>query len=253
MHFSWLEVHGGLTHFPVALLVTSLAFDVGATLFRQWRVWHKVAFWLLVAGVISLVPAAFTGWMTSRALFTGAARPPEIFSLHWRLIVGVSALAVAHLTWRRGYWDKERAQPGMLALSALTAAGVCIAGYLGGGMVLGRAVAAVPHGEANTARIAVERNRRAFPPALIAQGHELVVSDKVGCRSCHLIDGVGGKIGPDLSRIGLTHPDIAWQIDHLRNPKSVNPGSSMPAFDHLSMEERQAIAAWLVTRDGSGK
>jgi uncharacterized membrane protein/cytochrome c2 len=252
--FPWLEAHGGVTHFPVALLVMALVFDLGGAVFRKAE-WKTVGFWLLVAGVVMAVPALFSGWMTARHLFTGAARPPDMLTLHWRMAALTTVLAVLLLAWR--LWRRDTAsgpaRGATLLLGALTAASVTATGYLGGSMVLGgraRASASPARGAVNAA--AVARNRAAFPAARIAAGHRLVMSEAVGCRSCHIVDGVGGKVGPDLSRIGLVQPNIAWQIEHLKNPRSVNPGSAMPAFDHLTPAEREAIAAWLVTRDGSG-
>lgn len=252
MNFPWLEAHGGITHFPVALLIASLVFDIGAAVFRKPE-WRTVGFWMLATGVVMALPALFTGWMTARHLFSGPAQPPENLTLHWRAAVLASALAAIVLTWRVARRDTAARGPraGMQALGALAAVAVGFAGYLGGNMALsdaGAMAAASPDQQA-AAREAVARNRRVFPPDLVAQGHKLVVDPDVGCRTCHRVDGAGGKIGPDLSRIGLVHPDIAWQVEHLRNPRSVNPNSSMPAFDHLSARQREAIAAWLVTQE----
>ena len=41
------------------------------------------------------------------------------------------------------------------------------------------------------------------------------------------------RLGPDLSRIGAKYPD-AWHVRHLRDPRSVVPGSIMPAFPWLA-------------------
>lgn len=38
-----------------------------------------------------------------------------------------------------------------------------------------------------------------------------------GCSSCHIIAGKGGKIGPDLSRVGETRPLPDWYRQHLVN------------------------------------
>lgn len=41
-----------------------------------------------------------------------------------------------------------------------------------------------------------------LPPGDIRRGQELFNSTKVSCRNCHTIGYVGGRIGPDLTRIG---------------------------------------------------
>lgn len=39
--------------------------------------------------------------------------------------------------------------------------------------------------------------------------------------------------GPDLSNIGVRMPNATWHYKHLYNPRSVSPGSIMPAFPFL--------------------
>ena len=41
-----------------------------------------------------------------------------------------------------------------------------------------------------------------LPPGDIRRGQEIFNSTKVSCRNCHTIGYVGGRIGPDLTRIG---------------------------------------------------
>jgi len=40
------------------------------------------------------------------------------------------------------------------------------------------------------------------------------------------------RIGPDLHRIGGKYPD-AWHFEHMRDPRSVSPGSVMPPYPWL--------------------
>jgi cytochrome c oxidase cbb3-type subunit I/II len=40
------------------------------------------------------------------------------------------------------------------------------------------------------------------------------------------------RIGPDLQRIGGKYPD-GWHFEHMRDPRSVSPGSVMPAYSWL--------------------
>jgi len=46
------------------------------------------------------------------------------------------------------------------------------------------------------------------------------------------------RAGPDLTIIGLRHPDVAWQLQHLYAPRSQVSDSTMPAFRFL-FEVRQ--------------
>jgi len=41
------------------------------------------------------------------------------------------------------------------------------------------------------------------------------------------------RAGPDLANIGVRAPDARWQLQHLYAPKSITPGSTMPAFKFL--------------------
>jgi ubiquinol-cytochrome c reductase cytochrome b subunit len=68
-----------------------------------------------------------------------------------------------------------------------------------------------------------------------------------GCLNCHLVDGFGGRRGPNLSHIGdrLQHDDIVIRIS--------NGGHNMPAFASiLSGEELARLTAFLETRHAGG-
>jgi cytochrome c oxidase cbb3-type subunit 2 len=45
------------------------------------------------------------------------------------------------------------------------------------------------------------------------------------------------RSGPDLSNVGLRRPDPAWHYQHLYEPDVVSPGSIMPAFRFLFVEQ----------------
>jgi cbb3-type cytochrome oxidase cytochrome c subunit len=59
-----------------------------------------------------------------------------------------------------------------------------------------------------------------------------------------MIGGKGGIIGPDLSHVGKQR-DGAWLVKQIKEPKSHNPNTQMPAYPQFSDEEVQALISFL--------
>ena len=74
-----------------------------------------------------------------------------------------------------------------------------------------------------------------------------------GCLNCHLYLGAGGQnLGaPDLSDEGTKGRGVQWQVDHLKNPSSIVPGSQMPSFAALGDENLTKIATFLEASKGA--
>jgi nitric oxide reductase subunit C len=65
-----------------------------------------------------------------------------------------------------------------------------------------------------------------------------------GCAACHMISGVGGKVGPDLSQAGKKH-DVKWLETQLKNPKAHNKKSIMPGYSKLPQKDIDDLARYL--------
>ena len=46
------------------------------------------------------------------------------------------------------------------------------------------------------------------------------------------------RTGPDLARLGNKYPNI-WHLQHMKNPRQISPGSTMPAYEWLLTDKAQ--------------
>ncbi len=65
-------------------------------------------------------------------------------------------------------------------------------------------------------------------------GQELSAGEKVyraqGCSGCHMINGIGGTSGPDLSHVGAKR-DKQWLTGHFKDPDDYVKDSAMPKVE----------------------
>jgi ubiquinol-cytochrome c reductase cytochrome b subunit len=71
------------------------------------------------------------------------------------------------------------------------------------------------------------------------------------CGGCHEVLGQGGRVGPELTEVGLRH-SVAWLHSYIEMPSRFHPDSRMPAYTPpaLSHEEIEEIAQYLATLRG---
>jgi cbb3-type cytochrome oxidase cytochrome c subunit len=85
-----------------------------------------------------------------------------------------------------------------------------------------------------------------------------LVNEK-GCRACHVINGFGGTIGPDLTRVGEKPPEqydlsrlsgqrtaFAWHVAHFKDPRALSEGTVMPNFN-FTTEQAQALSMLMLS------
>ena len=71
-----------------------------------------------------------------------------------------------------------------------------------------------------------------------------IVFKAQGCSACHTINGIGGKIGPDLTHVG-SRRSKEWIEAQIENPKSHDPDSIMPSFAALPEKDIEDLADYL--------
>jgi menaquinol-cytochrome c reductase cytochrome b/c subunit len=84
----------------------------------------------------------------------------------------------------------------------------------------------------------------------VAGAHLFAVS---GCLNCHTYQGTGGGFpgAPNLTAEGAKNKGIAFQVDHLKCPACVNPGSPMPSFAGLGEANLRKLATFLEASKGT--
>ena len=137
----WQHLHGASVHFPIALLLVAVAFDLGAIVFKK-ESWRTVGFWSFLLGALSTLPAILSGlsgvygWFHIETVYD----PTGAHLLQHRnagLIGGGLSLALS--LWRTAVRDRLKGGAWILWLVlAVAAAGVIgFAGFRGGGVIHG--------------------------------------------------------------------------------------------------------------------
>lgn len=83
------------------------------------------------------------------------------------------------------------------------------------------------------------------PPGspLIEHGMEVF---KEKCVVCHSVNGVGGTIGTDLSRVGQRHDAVFLQTQ-LQDPTIYKKDTQMPSFKDMPKTDKDALIAYMLT------
>ncbi len=136
----WAKMHGGTTHFPIALVMVSALFDMASLFFpdnpaRTRRAGLQAAgFYTIVLGALGSFAAVGSGLVMSRGQLWGSGNLARHHAFLWPAIGMLIGLAI----WRLMVRDHAsvRAFKIYLAGSMLTAVLISAAGYWGGELLL---------------------------------------------------------------------------------------------------------------------
>lgn len=126
------HLHPAIVHFPIALLVVGVFFDILSLLLKRDD-FRKTGFHLQALGVLAAVAAVGAGLMAAEA----ADAPEDILKLHARLAVGSIVLFSVLLAWRAKAKNNISAKffPVYLAGGLIGVLMVLAVGFWGGHMV----------------------------------------------------------------------------------------------------------------------
>jgi len=136
----WVKMHGGTTHFPIALVMASALFDlvgliVPENLEKSRRAGFRAAgFYSLILGAMGSIGAVLSGLVISRWQLWGRGNLAHHHTFLWPAFGLLTGLAV----WRLvvGNHASNRAFRIYLGIALITAAFMGAAGYWGGELLI---------------------------------------------------------------------------------------------------------------------
>ncbi|MFL6515229.1 MAG: DUF2231 domain-containing protein [Chthoniobacterales bacterium] len=135
----WSRLHGGATHFPIALIFAAALFDALGFFLRGSHRQHQfkvLGYWLAILGALSSFGAVFSGLALSKWMVGGSG----LVFRHHLFVWPAFAIIVALGTWRGlvGPRTSRRAFALYLTSMVIGCALISVAGFFGGEMLLGR-------------------------------------------------------------------------------------------------------------------
>jgi mono/diheme cytochrome c family protein len=168
------------------------------------------------------------------------SKNPKLAFIGTMVIPGIILVVILGLPW----FDKKPRTPTVTGAISLVAA----VGLLASVIPSAGLIAPVTRQPIVTASNLPASNKPAetFSAALVAAGQKEYTDQ--GCSDCHKMDGKGETNGPDLTHEATRHADLDWQMRHLRAPKEVTPGSTMPPFARIGDEKIKNLAIYLISK-----
>jgi uncharacterized membrane protein len=135
----WARVHGGATHFPIALLTISVLFDHAGFWWRdelRRAEFRALGFYLLLIAAAASPVAVLSGIVLSKGILWGTG----MLALHHYFIWPAFGLLIGLAAWRLAMRERSsrRAHGFYLALASVTVVAMMSAGYWGGEMIIAK-------------------------------------------------------------------------------------------------------------------
>ncbi|HWF20049.1 MAG TPA: DUF2231 domain-containing protein [Verrucomicrobiae bacterium] len=135
----WARMHGGMTHFPIALLLVSVFFDHIGFWWNdevRRREFRSIGFYTLLMAAAASPLAVLSGIALSRGKLMGSG----MLALHHYFVWPAFGFLLGLAVWRLVVREhaSPRARGCYLALASLTLVSMMTAGYWGGEMIIGK-------------------------------------------------------------------------------------------------------------------
>jgi uncharacterized membrane protein len=135
----WSRMHGGATHFPIALLMVSVIFDHAGFWWRdelRRREFCAVGFYSLLIAAAASPAAVLSGLALSRGKLLGTGA----LAMHHWFVWPAFGVMIGLAVWRLVVRERASRRAGgrYLALATLAVVAMMTAGYWGGEMIIGK-------------------------------------------------------------------------------------------------------------------
>jgi len=135
----WAKAHGATTHFPLALALSSVAFDTAGFALARKPIGNDLraaGYWTMIAGAAGTMPAVLSGLLMTKGIVMGH----DALRLHHMFVWPAFVLLVALGTWRlvQGRHASPRGLAAYLVLAGLAAGLMAVGAYWGGEMMIVR-------------------------------------------------------------------------------------------------------------------
>jgi len=135
----WAKAHGALTHFPIALVLSSAALDLAGFALADRpaaRELHAAGYWTMIVGAAGSIGAVFSGLVMTK----GSVLGHDALRMHHLFVWPAFGLLIGVATWRAvvGRRITRSLLAGYLIVMLMAAALMTAAGYWGGEMMIAR-------------------------------------------------------------------------------------------------------------------